>query len=66
MRNIGYYLLGFSVLSMLLKIVGMNLKILIWIDIWGNSTGWMIRGGAALLGLVIILLTKPEPEAASE
>jgi len=52
----------------LLGVVGLNLKVLLWIDAWGADTGWLIRGalcasGIALLGVSVALgkvLPKPE------
>jgi hypothetical protein len=29
-----------------------------WVDQWGSTTGWLIRGGIMLLGLVLWLSTK--------
>nr|WP_199099758.1 hypothetical protein [Gaetbulibacter sp. 4G1] len=42
-----------GILSAVLSIFNYNLRLLAWIDIWGNAIGWIIRillilGGGAL------------------
>lgn len=65
MRKIGVYLLIFGLGSIVLNFLGMNFKLLFWIDSWGTTTGWIIRIGVALLGLAIMLFSKPETESAA-
>ncbi|MCL6295051.1 hypothetical protein [Jejuia spongiicola] len=49
----GLVLAAMGILSAVLSIFNYNLRLLAWIDIWGNAIGWIIRillilGGGAL------------------
>ncbi len=61
MRTFGIYLLIFGVGSVILSFLDLNFKIMVWIDLWGPTIGWLIRlafigiGGALYFGA-------PEPE----
>ena len=65
MRQIGLYLAIFGVLSIVMNFIGYNFKILMWIDNWGITTGWIIRVAMVAIGLAIFFLIPPanqEPE----
>ncbi|SHH60254.1 hypothetical protein DFQ05_0826 [Winogradskyella wandonensis] len=52
----GLLLAAMGIISILLSIFNYNLRLLAWIDMWGNTTGWIIRillivGGGALFFL---------------
>lgn len=52
----GLLLAAMSIMSIALSIFNYNIRLLAWIDIWGNTTGWIIRillilGGGALFFL---------------
>jgi hypothetical protein len=57
MKELGLGLLIIGVASMLLPLINPNLKFmfLTWIDNWGPTVAWGIRGGVTLLGLVLWL-----------
>ena len=49
----GLILAAMGILSTVLSIFNYNLRLLAWVDIWGNTMGWIIRvllilGGGAL------------------
>ncbi len=46
----GSGLFYFGVGSMVLSLIGLEFKILIWVDFWGPMVGWAIRTGMALVG----------------
>ena len=57
MRNIGGTLFFFGIGSMVLHVANYEFVILMWIDMWGPTVGWIIRilmavvgGGLWLLG----------------
>lgn len=54
----GFYIIIIGVLSIVLHFLKMNFIFLQWIDQWGPQTGWMIRGGITLLGIVIWFIGK--------
>lgn len=53
MKNIGMYLVIFGVGSIILNQFGYEFSILMWIDNWGETVGWAIRGGAILAGAAL-------------
>ena len=59
-----------GVASIVLNFINFNLRILMWIDAWGDGVGWAIRVGLVLLGAAIYaagaFLGKEEPAAATE
>lgn len=63
MRTIGIYLIIAGAGSILLNMIGFEFKLLMWIDNWGPTVGWAIRGGAIVVGAILFFLGKPEMEA---
>jgi hypothetical protein len=53
MKNIGLYLVIFGIGSMIMNQFGYEFRLLMWIDNWGETVGWAIRGGAAVIGAVL-------------
>jgi hypothetical protein len=39
-----------GVASIVLALIGFNLRILMWIDMWGDGVGWVIRAAIVVLG----------------
>ena len=60
MRTVGTYLMIAGIGSILLNLFGYEFKILMWIDNWGETVGWAIRGGAIVLGAVLFFVGKGE------
>ena len=56
MRTLGQYLAIFGGGSMLLNLFGLEFRLLMWIDNWGETTGWAIRGAALVAGLALFFL----------
>jgi len=50
MKSIGMYVAIAGILSAAMSFVGYNLRILTWIDSWGEGTGWAIRIGLIVVG----------------
>ena len=53
MKNLGLYLAIFGIGSVVLSLVDMNFRAIMWIDNWGESIGWSIRGGASVIGIIL-------------
>ena len=53
MKNVGYALLFFGIGSTALFFLGYEFRILSWIDNWGETTGWAIRGAMIVLGVIL-------------
>ncbi len=52
----GVLLAVMGIMSAVLSIFNYNIRLLAWVDLWGNTTGWIIRvllilGGGALFFL---------------
>jgi len=60
MRFFGILLLIIGFLSIILHFLDMNFIFLNWIDKWGTQTGWIIRGGITLLGIILWLVGKKD------
>ncbi|MBC8757339.1 hypothetical protein H2O64_21905 [Kordia sp. YSTF-M3] len=71
MKTIGTYLAIFGAGSIILYFFEMQFKLLMWIDSWGETTGWAIRIGMIVVGIVLFFIGKNKqqdeaPEEASE
>ena len=63
MRTIGMYMAIAGIASIALQFMGRNLSLLIWIDMWGETVGWLIRGGLVVGGALLFFLSAaPEEE----
>ena len=50
MKNIGGLMFLFGAGSMLLGLFGYEFSLMTWIDNWGPTIGWVIRGALAVVG----------------
>lgn len=66
MKTIGIYLLIAGIGSILLNQFDYEFSLLMWIDNWGEQVGWAIRGGAIVLGAILLFLGSKEPSVAAE
>lgn len=53
MKKFGLFLALFGFLFSLLSLSGFNTILVTWLDSWGESFGWAVRGSAILLGTLI-------------
>ena len=51
--TIGTYAAIFGVLSTIMNFFNYNLRLLMWIDLWGETTGWIIRIALIVVGAVL-------------
>ena len=63
MRKLGGYLFFFGVGSIVLYFLNMEFIVLTWIDTWGESVGWAIRIGMAIVGGVLWLIARQQEKA---
>jgi hypothetical protein len=54
MRAIGLLLLLFGIATIVLYLTETHVEALSWIGNWGENAAWGIRGGAVLLGLLLL------------
>ncbi|MEZ4970249.1 MAG: hypothetical protein R2814_11470 [Flavobacteriaceae bacterium] len=52
----GLVLAAMGIISMVLSIFNYNIRLLAWIDIWGNTAGWIIRVLLILVGGALFFL----------
>ena len=53
MKSIGSAMLFFGIGSIVLNFLNMQFIILSWIDMWGPTVGWAIKGGLIVVGAVL-------------
>lgn len=63
MRQIGTYIAIFGIGSVILSFLDMNFTLLMWIDSWGETTGWIIRVSLIVLGAILFFTGSPETES---
>lgn len=52
--GIGMFMMAAGVISALLSFVGYELRILMWIEMWGSGMAWVIRGGLVVGGIALV------------
>lgn len=50
----------FGALSIVLYFINYNLRILLWIDNWGDTIGWVIRIGLVVVGALLYFIIGKE------
>lgn len=63
MKKFGTYLVIGGIGSGILSLFGYNFKLLLWIDLWGETVGWFIRFGLVAAGALMVAL--PDRSAAN-
>ncbi|MEM6533782.1 MAG: hypothetical protein AAF654_14255 [Myxococcota bacterium] len=53
LASIGSFMALAGIISTLLSFVGYELRILMWIDMWGTGIGWVIRIGLIVVGAAL-------------
>ena len=66
MKNAGSLLLFLGIGTIVLNFIGYEFAILSWIDNWGETVGWGIKGGMVVVGGALWLLGNKEAGAAAE
>lgn len=60
MSGFGGLLILFGVGSFILNMIGMEFRLLMWIDLWGPLVGNGIRIGMVLLGALLLYIGKSQ------
>ena len=63
LSSIGAFLALAGVASIALNFFNYNLRILMWIDTWGSTMGWVIRVGLIIAGGVLYLIGSRSSQA---
>lgn len=58
LSSLGSLMAIFGIISTILYFIGYNLKLLMWIDLWGPTAGWVIRGALIVVGAVLFIAFK--------
>ena len=56
LSSLGAFLALAGVVSIVLSFFQYNLRILMWIDMWGTTMGWVIRGSLVVGGGILYLI----------
>ncbi|MDB2462733.1 hypothetical protein N9W61_01350 [Algibacter sp.] len=48
--NGGLLLAAMGIISAILSIFNYNIRLLAWVDLWGNTIGWIIRIALVIFG----------------
>jgi len=54
--KLGMFLFFFGLASAILSFFNYNLRLLIWVDLWGATIGWILRIGFIVGGGLLFLL----------
>jgi len=52
----GGFLALAGIISIALYFIDWNLSVLMWIDIWGPTMGWIIRIGVTAIGVIMFAI----------
>ena len=63
MKNAGSMLLFLGIGTIVLNFIGYEFAILSWIDNWGETVGWVIRGAMIAVGAVLLIMGMRSPQA---
>ena len=63
MKNLGGTLFFFGVGSAVLYFLDRQFIILAWVDLWGPTLGWLIRGAMMIGGGILWLIGRKEEAA---
>lgn len=72
MKKIGGYIALFGVLAIVLPFFNLQLRLLGWIDNWGETVSWVIKLGLIVVGAAMFLfggsntVSKPEETTDTE
>jgi hypothetical protein len=66
MKSLGGYLFFFGVGSIVLYFLNMEFIILAWVDHWGPTVGWSIRGAMIAVGGILWLIARNQEKSASQ
>lgn len=58
MGQIGGLMFFLGLVSAGMHFLGREVALLIWIDSWGDSIGWVIRGGLIIVGAGLWLMSR--------
>lgn len=56
MKSIGVWLIIFAAGSALLPYLNLQFILLAWIDMWGPTIGWIIRGAMLVIGIALVAI----------
>lgn len=62
MRSLGLLLLVLGIGSCVVHFMDMEMRLLRWIDTWGENAAWGIRGGFIAVGLLLMVAGKKKAD----
>ena len=61
MQRFGRLLCLLGIVSCVIHFMNLELRVLAWIDTWGQGPAWGIRAGFVVVGLLLMFAGKPKP-----
>ena len=66
MKKLGGYIALFGVLAIVLPYFNLQMRLLGWIDSWGENVSWAIKIGLIVVGAALFLIGNSHKEIAEE
>ncbi|MEJ2142457.1 MAG: hypothetical protein P8Y24_08910 [Gammaproteobacteria bacterium] len=63
MKELGSAMLFFGIGSIVLNLINLEFIILAWIDMWGPTVGWVIKGALIVVGALLYFSSGNKEEA---
>lgn len=54
--SLGSLMAIFGIMSSVLSLFNYNLRILMWVDLWGTTVGWIIRVALIVVGAALFFM----------
>lgn len=64
MKSFAGWLIVLTIGSVILPYIGFQFIVLSWVDSWGPTVGWCIRGGFIVVAVAILMFPSGESKAA--
>lgn len=66
MKKAGIYIVIFGIASIILPLFDLQLKLLMWVDNWGETVSWAIKIGLIVIGAVLFFIGNNSEEEKKE
>ncbi len=60
MRQLGIFMALLGIASCVVYFMNMEMRLLMWIDTWGEGAAWGIRGGLIVVGALLFKMGAPK------
>jgi hypothetical protein len=60
--KVGLFIAALGIMSIVLSFFNYNIRLLAWIDMWGDTVGWVIKISMIVVGAVLFFVLGRENE----